>query len=125
MSIAFALFFTFVLFVYRTPLLSIFTNDSNVLQIAADAMSIIAPFYIAFTFIEVYSVALRAMGDVIVPLVMTTVGICVFRIAWVIFVVPLSHTMSTISFNYPISWVMTGLGFIVYYVYRIRKLDNK
>ena len=125
MSIGFALFFTFVLFVYRTPLLSIFTNDSNVLQIAADAMAIIAPFYIAFTFIEVYSGALRAIGDVIVPMIMTMLGICVFRIAWVIFVVPLSHTMATISFNYPISWVMTGLGFIVYYRYRIRKLDNK
>lgn len=125
MSIAFALFFTFVLFVYRTPLLSIFTNDSNVLQIAADAMAIIAPFYIAFTFIEVYSGALRAIGDVIVPMIMTMLGICVFRIAWVIFVVPHSHTMATISFNYPISWVMTGLGFIVYYRYRISKLDNK
>ena len=125
MSIGFALFFTFVLFVYRTPLLSIFTNDGNVLQIAADAMAIIAPFYIAFTFIEVYSGALRAIGDVIVPMIMTMLGICVFRIAWVIFVVPHSHTMATISFNYPISWVMTGLGFIVYYAYRIRKLDNK
>ena len=125
MSMGSALFFTFVLFFFRAPLLSIFTDDMNVLQIAADAMAIIAPFYIAFTFIEVYSGALRAMGDVIIPMIMTMLGVCAFRIAWVLWIVPLSHTMATISLNYPISWVMTALCFILYYRYRVGKLDLK
>lgn len=125
MSMASAIFFTFVLLVFRTPLLAIFTDDMAVLQIAADSMAIIAPFYIAFTFIEIYSGALRAMGDVIIPMIMTMLGVCAFRIVWVLFVVPLNHTMETISLNYPISWVVTALCFIVYYRYRIGKLDIK
>ena len=124
-SQVFAILASFVLVTFRYPLLSIFTTEIEVLEVAASTMKIIAPFYILFTFIEIYSSALRGMGDVIIPMIMTMLGVCGFRIAWVIFVVPLEPSMETIASNYPVSWGITAMFFIVYYAVKMRRLGKK
>lgn len=123
LDIVLAISASLLLIVFRVPLFSIFTDDPLVLQIACDTLKIIAPYYVLFTFIEMYSCALRGMGDVLIPMIMTMLGICGFRIIWVLFVVPLVPTMETISMNYPISWGITALCFLVYYHWKIRKLE--
>ena len=125
LNMCFALLASFLLVTFRYPLLSIFTTEAEVLEVAASTMKIIAPFYILFTFIEIYSCALRGMGDVIIPMIMTMLGVCGFRIAWVLFVVPLEPSMATIASNYPVSWGITALFFIVYYGVKIRRVGKK
>lgn len=123
MYYTFAIIIVTVLMAFRYPLFSIFTDNQTVLDIAATTFGIMAPFYILFSFIEIYSCALRGMGDVVVPMIMTMLGICGFRILWVLFVVPLNPSMELISWNYPISWGLTSAFFIVYYRFKIKKLD--
>lgn len=125
LNMSFAVMASFLLITFRYPLLSIFTNEAAVLEVAAETMSIIAPFYILFTFIEILSCALRGMGDVILPMIMTILGICGFRIIWVLFVVPLNPCIATIASNYPVSWGITALFFIVYYNLKVRMLEKK
>ena len=125
LNMSFAVMASFLLVTFRYPLLSIFTNETAVLEVAAETVSIIAPFYILFTFIEILSCALRGMGDVILPMIMTILGICGFRIIWVLFVVPLNPCIATIASNYPISWGITALFFIVYYNVKVRMLEKK
>lgn len=124
LNMVFAVIASCLLVGLRYPLLSIFTNDAEVLEVAAETMAIIAPFYILFTFIEIYSCALRGIGDVVIPMIMTMLGVCGFRIIWVLFVVPLEPTMATISANYPVSWGITALFFIVYYGVKMRRMDR-
>ena len=125
LNMSFAVMASFLLITFRYPLLSIFTNEAAVLEVAAETMSIIAPFYILFTFIEILSCALRGMGDVILPMIMTILGICGFRIIWVLFVVPLNPCIATIASNYPVSWGITALFFIVYYNVKVRMLEKR
>ncbi len=106
------------------PLLGLFTEDPAVLDIAVNALRIMAPFYALFAFIEIYSASLRGMGDSLVPMIMTMVGVCGFRIVWCVLVVPLAPSMETISYNYPFSWVLTALAFIIYYFLKIRKMKR-
>ena len=110
-----------ILMAFQRPLFSIFTDNQAVLDIAVSAFSIMAPFYILFSFIEIYSCALRGMGDVLIPMIMTMVGICGFRVVWSIFVVPLSPSMELISWSYPVSWALTSACFIVYYRNKMKK----
>jgi len=125
MYYAFAIVIVTVLMAFRYPLFSIFTDNQAVLEIACTTFGIMAPFYILFSFIEIYSCALRGMGDVVIPMIMTMVGICGFRILWVLFVVPMNPSMELISWNYPISWGLTSACFIVYYKYKVKKLNLK
>lgn len=123
MYYAFAIVVVTILMAFQHPLFSIFTDNEAVLEIACTTFSIMAPFYILFSFIEIYSCALRGMGDVVVPMIMTMVGICGFRILWVLFIVPIQPSMEMISWNYPISWGLTSTCFIIYYKLKIKKLN--
>lgn len=118
---AFSIVIVTVLMAFQRPLFSIFTDNQAVLDIAVSAFSIMAPFYILFSFIEIYSCALRGMGDVLIPMIMTMVGICGFRVVWSIFVVPLNPSMELISWSYPVSWALTSACFIVYYRNKMKK----
>lgn len=111
-----------VLMAFQRPLFSIFTDNQAVLDIAVSAFSIMAPFYLLFSFIEIYSCALRGMGDVLIPMIMTMLGVCGFRVVWAIFIVPLNPSMELISWSYPVSWALTSACFIIYYNYKIKKI---
>ena len=122
MYFAFAIVIVTVLMAFQYPLFSIFTDNTIVLDIACSTFSIMAPFYITFGFIEIYSCALRGMGDAIIPMIMTMLGICGFRVLWIIFVFPLYPSMETISWNYPISWIVTSTFFLFYYHIKIKRI---
>ena len=66
----------------RGFLFRMFTSDANVIQIGSDMLVLIAPWYIVYVFIEILAGALRGIGDVIVPVIITLGGICVLRIVW-------------------------------------------
>lgn len=114
-----------VLMTFQRPLFSIFTDNQAVLDIAVSAFSIMAPFYLLFSFIEIYSCALRGMGDVLIPMIMTMLGVCGFRVFWSVFIVPISPSMELISWSYPVSWALTSACFIVYYRYKMKKITIK
>lgn len=105
-----AVFLLFGKYVYQ-----LFTTDAAVVEIGMHMMVLMAPAYAVYVFIEVYSGALRGTGDVLVPMLMTCGGVCVLRIFWVLFIVPLKPVIDTIIYSYPISWTLTALMFIFYY----------
>ena len=58
------------------------------------------------------------MGDVIVPMVITLAGVCVFRIIWLSVVMKVSPTIPAIIFSYPVTWIVSALAFVIYYIWR-------
>ena len=59
----------------RGFLFRMFTSDANVIQIGSDMLVLTAPWYIVYVFIEILAGALRGIGDVIVPVIITLGGI--------------------------------------------------
>ena len=119
---AFSIVIVSVLMLFQRTLFNVFTDNQVVIDIAVSAFSIMAPFYLIFAFIEIYSNALRGIGDVLIPMIMTMTGICGFRVVWAIFVVPLQPSMETISWSYPVSWILTSICFIFYYRYKMNRV---
>lgn len=119
-----AAFIIVLLILFRVPLFRIFTTDSEVIRIGSEMLALIAPCYIFFVFIEVLAGALRGIGDILVPTVLTMLGICVLRIVWILIAVPIRPTVSTIIFSYPVTWVLTAALFILYYIYKQKQLKE-
>ena len=111
-----------ILLLFGRPLFKLFTTDAIVLDMAIKLLTYFAPFYWLFVPIEIFSGALRGMGDTLIPTIITATGICVFRVVWIYTVVPVYHSMLTVSLSYPISWVLTSAAFIVYYLAVRKKL---
>lgn len=124
MALTTALCITIVLFATGQVLFRLFTTDDAVVHIGMDMLHTIAPCYFLFVFIELLSGALRGIGDVLIPMIMTCCGICLLRVLWLIFVVPLKPGLETIIFSYPVTWAITAVLFILYYIWKSKKLPK-
>lgn len=102
-------------------LLGIFTTDGEVVSNGVRMMSVISPTYALFTFVQIYAGALQAEGHVLVPTLITMGGTCLFRIVWVLLIVP-NGTLEQIIFCYPLTWAICALLFILYYTWKQRKI---
>ena len=91
-------------------------DGTDVTVIACGLMTFFVPYYFIWSFIEVISNSLRGAGDALWPMVITIVGICGLRIAWIIFVVPVWDNIKGISMCYPVTWAITAAVFVVYYL---------
>ena len=83
-------------------------------------MRFLAPFYVTFLGVEIFSGTLRGMGTAIIPMVITLCGICVLRIVWIKGVFPFAPKIETIEASYPITWITTTVLFLFYYTYYIK-----
>lgn len=100
-------------------LLSIFNNDPQVIKIGYTRLLMV---FSAYTFSMLYenmSGYLRGFGISLIPAVLTIIGVCGTRIAWVYAVFPMHRTFKTIMMAYPISLSITALLiFIALMIYR-------
>lgn len=104
-----------LLILFRNPLCSMFSNDPEVIENAARMAWYFAPFYWFFIPQEVIANTMRGLGRTMMSTCINALGICGFRVLWMICVVPKWHSLLSISLSYPISWFLTMLAFIVYY----------
>ncbi len=115
MSMVVAISLSVLLTVFGRTIFSMFTSDHAVIDIGVEAMSYMTPYYFAYVCIEILSGAIRGVGESIKPMIINIVGICLFRLVWLIFVVPLNLSIKFVVLSYPISWVATSLMLIIYY----------
>lgn len=116
MAMLSALTMSVIVFAFAEPLLRIFTADEAVVRTGASLLREITPLYFTYVSIEILSGSLRGMGESLIPMCMTVVGICGLRLVWLYFVFPRFGTMQFLVFGYPVTWAATSLMFIVYYL---------
>lgn len=109
-------FLSLVIFIFRYQLLGIFTTDTEVIEIGANFFRVFAPSYFLFVFIEILSGAIRGVGEALQPMLITCVGVCGIRVVWLLSAVKIFPTMTMVALSYPVSWVITAVVFIVYYL---------
>ena len=101
-----------VLFVGKY-LLAIFNNDPEVIEIGYTRLVMIFSAYTFTMLYEVMSGYLRGFGISLMPAILTTIGVCGVRIAWIRFVFPQSMTFRTIMTAYPVSLSVTALFMLI------------
>lgn len=98
----------------------LFTTDRAVVEIGVAMMRYLTPFYVTYVSIEILSGALRGVGDCWIPMLLSCFGVCVLRIVWIMAAVPFKKDIYTIMFSYPLTWVVTTVLFVVYYLWYSR-----
>jgi len=95
--------------------LPLFTDDPNVVQATSTVMLWIIPFYIIWTFLEVINGLLRGVGDVMIPTIISCVGIALFRVIWIAVVFRFFPTLEVVTLSYGTSWILTVTALMIYY----------
>ncbi len=121
MSFGTAVVIVTVLLTLGRYMLLIFTTEADVIEVAARMIILIAPGYLLFVFIEIYSSSLRAQGDTLIPTLINIVCIVVYRCIWVTY---FGHRLKLdmIMLCYPISWILCAIFVAVYFFYRQKKM---
>lgn len=92
----------------------LFTPDESVISIGMEILRYLCPLWVTFAGVEILSSSIRACGDSLIPMIMTAIGIGAFRIIWILFF-PGTTLFDTLR-CYPISWILTSLLFVLYYL---------
>ena len=104
-----------LLYFFGGTFYQIFTDDPAVIREGVHMLRLLVPFYIAYIPIEILSGALRGAGDTLVPTLLTLVCICLLRVVWILFFAPNYPGIDAVLWSYPVTWVLTGFLFILYY----------
>ena len=97
------------------PVLRLLTPDEAVVETTYRVMSYFVPFYFTWVLVEVLSAVLRGVGDVAYPVVIIGIGICLFRVIWVLTVFAHFGTLLSLCLSYTASWTITSIALMIYY----------
>ncbi len=115
-----ALIFTAVLscgiMLLGIPLLHILTEDQQVVETTYTIMSYFVPYYFTWVLVEVLSAVLRGVGDAVRPVIIIGIGICLFRVIWILTVFAHFGTLLSLCLSYVASWTVTSIALSVYYL---------
>ena len=86
--------------------------------------------YVSFTYMlcgmmDVSCGALRGLGKGMVPMAVSLLGACAFRILWVYTVFAVQPTLPCLYISYPVSWVITWAAHTVCYLLIRRNMERK
>lgn len=91
------------------PLLGMYTDSAVVVEAGLKRLSVVCTTYALCGMMDVMVGALRGLGYSVMPMIVSLLGACAFRIVWIasLFQIEQFHTVETIYFAYPISWAAT------------------
>ena len=104
------------LYVFRYPFLSLFTNESAVVEAGILRISVMTLSYAVSAFMDCTIAASRGLGKTIVPTILVIMGSVVFRIAWIYTVFAYFRTIESLYLLYVFSWFITAVVEIIYFV---------
>ncbi|MDO5717684.1 MAG: MATE family efflux transporter [Tissierellia bacterium] len=105
-----------ILYFFIQNISMLFTRDMPSVDNAVRIMKRIAPFYIFYTFSELFAGAIKGRGQTFAPMMITLLGTCLCRIGWIKIIVPIKPGIETVIMGYPISWVATALIMFIFYL---------
>lgn len=101
---------------FAGTLFRFFTTDAVVVEYGVHMLRFLAPAYLLYFFIEILPGVMRGCGDVLIPTIASMIGICLIRVIWLTLVVPVYHTMDMVMMSYVITWGLTSLFYLFYYI---------
>lgn len=109
------------------PLIGLYSGNGAVIAAGVKRLSIICTTYALCGMMDVMVGALRGLGYSVMPMIVSLLGACAFRIAWisVFFQIERFHTIDTVYFAYPISWTLTVCVHVICFLVVRRGLKKR
>ncbi len=114
-----------IAFIFRMPIVGMFSDEADVIAIGADRLTLILPFYFFCSLMDVTAGQVRGMGRSVEPMIISLLGACGSRLLWVFLILPLNRTLTMLYWSYPVSWALTFFAQTAFYFYAAHKLKRK
>lgn len=105
-------------------ILSLYSPDQEVIAYGIQRMSIICTFYCLCGIMDVLVGSIRGLGYAVMPMIVSLLGACVFRVIWIYTVFQWDRTLHTLYVSYPVSWALTAMTHLICFVIIKKKIDQ-
>ena len=106
-AVSFGLVLGLLSCVFGTQLLSLFSADPAVIAAGMERQIIVCAPYFLCGMMDVMTGALRGIGYSLLPMIVSILGACAFRLFWVFTVFAAYPTLPCLMLSYPVSWLLT------------------
>lgn len=113
-----------LLLIFSEPIMRLFTRDKEVIEYGRQAMYYFCPFYFMLSIMHALAGTIRGTGKSIPPMIILLTSLCVFRVIWIIFVLPHFSAIDGIFVLYPVSWAV-GLVLMILYAWKGKWLPKQ
>ena len=114
---SFATFIACILLIIAMPvILKAFTKDTAVAVQTLEIIKVTFPFYFFYTVLECFSSNLRGFGKAFLPMIVTVVSFCGFRIVALFALMVQNPSPDRVALSYPISWGIAAIAMAMLYV---------
>ncbi len=114
-----------VFYLFRYQLLAIYApGQQDVIAAGAIRANVIFLTYFTCGTMDVMVGGLRGLGYSVLPMIVSLLGACGFRLVWIFTVFPHDPTLKCLYTSYPISWIITTAVHIICYLFVIRHLPQ-
>jgi putative MATE family efflux protein len=115
LSVSITAILSVLVMIFARPVLTLFSNDEEVLRYGERFIDIISPFYILLCFNQIFSGALRGVGIAKAPVAAMIGSFVVFRQIY-LYVNSLLHTgFIPVALAYPVGWALCSLLLTIQY----------
>ncbi len=115
----------FLLYIFGPTLLGIYSDTPAVIEAGMVRITYCIAFYWLCGMMDVMPGCIRGMGYSMLPMIVTLLGSCAFRILWVKFIFPQYGNIENLFLSYPVSWVLTFSAHVVCYFILRKQIRKK
>lgn len=112
------------IYLFGEQILSLYSSDPEVIAYAMERLLWICCPYFLCGVMEVMVGCIRGLGYAIMPMIVSLLGACVFRIVWIYTIFQWNRSLETLYASYPISWALTAFVHFICFLIVKRKLDR-
>ena len=115
-----------ILLIIAMPvILNVFTKDAAVAAQTLEIVKVTFPFYFFYTVLECFSSNLRGFGKAFLPMIVTVISFCGFRIIALFALMAKNPSPDKVALSYPISWGIAAAAMAILYVRNNRNRSRK
>ncbi|MDO4187394.1 MAG: MATE family efflux transporter [Lachnospiraceae bacterium] len=111
--------------IFSTELLHIYSDSAAVIAAGKIRCMYILPIYFLCGCMEVMVGSLRAIGQSVIPMITSMIGACALRLVWIATVFQFRRTTGMLYISYPISWIVTLMAHIAFFIYFYKKIPEE
>ena len=97
-------------------ILGFYSSDPEVISYGLQRISIICTFYFLCGIMDVMVGSIRGLGYAVMPMIVSLLGACAFRVLWICTVFQWNRTLDTLYISYPVSWALTALVHVICFI---------
>lgn len=105
-----------LIYYFGTPLTALYApGETEVIAQAVVRLGYVAAFHFLCAFMDIMVGVLRGLGYSVIPMIVSLVGSCAFRLLWIATIFQWYTTPSCLYISYPISWAITALAHVIFF----------